>query len=178
MANYGVVRTDNMKATKDGSIKSGRFYDETSPAAIENGNIVKLDSLIDGERELWKVVAPSAINASNLYLVATPEIIYDESLKSKGALKEFRNEAGENITLLQLQVGDVFAISDACINAIDDDDDVPEVGNLVAPSVSGTKWTEISALDNTTLQVCYGKIIARETVAGVNMNVIVMLSIQ
>ena len=176
MANYGVVRTDNMKATKDGSIKSGRFYDETSPAAIENGNIVKLDSLIDGERELWKVVAPSAINASNLYLVATPEIIYDESLKSKGALKEFRNEAGENITLLQLQVGDVFAISDACINAINDG--VPEVGNLVAPSVSGTKWTEISALDNTTLQVCYGKIIARETVAGVTMNVNVMLSIQ
>lgn len=171
MANYGVVRTDNMKATKDGSIKSGRFYDGTSPAAIENGNIVKLDSLIDGERELWKVVAPGAIDASNLYLVATPEIIYDESLKSKGALKEFRNEAGENITLLQLQVGDVFAISDACINAIDD---VPEVGKLVAPSASGTKWTEISALDSTTPQVCYGKIIARETVAGVNMNVIVM----
>lgn len=178
MANYGVVRTDNMKATKDGSIKSGRYYAGTTANAIENGNIVKLDSLIEGERELWKVVAPGAINASNLYLVATPEIIYDESLKSKGALKEFRNEAGENLTLLQLQVGDLFAISDACINAIDDNDDVPEVGKLVAPSTSGTKWTEIAALDETTPQVCYGKIINRETVAGINMNVVVMVSIQ
>lgn len=161
MANYGVVRTDAVKATKAGNIKSGRFYNGTTATAIENGNIVKLDSLIAGQRDLWKVVAPGGITAGNLYLVATPELIYDETLKSSGALNQFRNEAGENITLIPLEVGDTFAISDACITAINDDDDVPAVGSYVTPSASGTKWTEIAASSLNT-EVFRGKIVARE----------------
>jgi len=141
---YGVVRTDAIKATKSGNIKSGRFYVTDTPTAIENGNIVKLDSLISGNRELWKVVAAGGITAKNLYLVATPEVIYDETLKSSGALDQFRNEAGENITLIPLEVGDTFAISDDCITPIDDDDDVPAVGSAVTPSAAGTKWTELA----------------------------------
>jgi hypothetical protein len=177
MANsYGVFRSDNMKATKDGSIKSGRYYVGATATAIENGNIVKLDSLIPGERELWKVVAPGAVTAKNLYIVATPEIVYDETLKSNAALKEFRNEAGANLTLLQLQVGDVFSISDACITPIDDADDIPAVGNFVVPGATGTKWVEEDEIEAN--EVCYGKIIARETVAGVVLNVIEMQSIQ
>ena len=176
MANYGIVRTDNMKATKDGSIKSGRYYVGETATEIENGNIVKLHSLISGERELWKVVEPGAVTAKNLYIVATPEIIYDESLKSNAALKEFRNEAGANLTLLQLQVGDVFSISDACITPIDDADDLPAVGNFVVPGATGTKWVEEDKIEAS--EVCYGKIIARETVAGVVLNVIEMQSIQ
>ncbi len=177
MANsYGVFRSDNMKATKDGSIKSGRFYVGTTPTAIENGNIVKLDSLISGERELWKVVAPGAVTAKNLYIVGTPEIVYDETLKSKGALKEFRNEAGENLTLLQVQVGDVLSVSDACITPIDDADGLPAVGSFVVPSATGTKWTEVATI--VASEVFIGKIIARETVAGVVLNVIEMQSIQ
>lgn len=175
---YGVVRTDAIKATKSGNIKSGRFYETNTPKAIENGNIVKLDSLISGNRELWKVVAPDGITAKNLYLVATPEVIYDETLKSSGALDQFRNEAGENITLIPLEVGDTFAISDDCITPIDDDDDVPAVGSAVTPSTAGTKWTEL-AYGSLNTEVFYGKIIARELYKeGKYLNVIEMQSVR
>ena len=172
---YGVVRTDAIKATKSGNIKSGRFYVTDTPTAIENGNIVKLDSLISGNRELWKVVAAGDITAKNLYLVATPEVIYDETLKSSGALDQFRNEAGENITLIPLEVGDTFAISDDCITPIDD---VPAVGSAVTPSAAGTKWTEL-AYDSLNTEVFYGKIIARELYKeGKYLNVIEMQSVR
>ena len=175
---YGVVRTDAIKATKSGNIKSGRFYVTDTPTAIENGNIVKLDSLISGNRELWKVVAPGGVTAQNLYLVATSEVIYDETLKSSGALDQFRNEAGENITLIPLEVGDTFAISDDCITPIDDTDDVPAVGSAVTPSTDGTKWTEL-AYSSLNTEVFYGKIIARELYKeGKYLNVIEMQSVR
>jgi hypothetical protein len=175
MANYGIVRTDNLKATKTGALKSGRYYVSTTPTAIENGNLVKLDSLISGQREVWKVVAPGAITATNLYVVATPELIYDETTQKK--LSEFRNEAGKNITLMSLEVGDELSVSDACITPIDDTDDVPAVGSYVIPSASGTKWTEVASLGGT--EKCYGKIIARELFSkDVYLNVIEMISVR
>jgi hypothetical protein len=174
---YGVFRSDNVKATKDGSIKSGRYFVSTTATAIENGNLVKLDSLITGERELWKVVAPGAVTAGDLYIVATPELIYDETLKSSGALDQFRNEAGANITLLKLEVGDVFAISDDCITAINDDDDIPAVGSYVAPAATGTKWAEVATIAQN--EVFYGKIIARELYKnGKYLNVVHMESVR
>jgi len=177
MANYGVIRTDLVKATKSGNILSGRYYVNTTATAIENGNLVKLDSLIDGKRELWKVVAPGAITASDLYVVATPEIIYDESLKSNGALNQFRNEAGANITLVPLEVGDIISVSDACITQINGKD-TPEVGNYVTPSTAGTKWQEIAGASLNT-EVFRGKIIAREVYNGTKyLNVIQMVKVR
>lgn len=171
---YGVFRSDAIKATKAGNIKSGRYYVGTTPTAIDNGCIVKLDSLISGERDLWKVVAPGAITAGNLYIVATPEIIYDETLKSSGALDKFQNAAGANITLIPLEVGDTFSISDDCITPINDDDDIPAVGNYVTPSATGVKWTEIVASSLNT-EVFRGKIVAREVYNGTKvLNVIEM----
>jgi len=178
MANYGVIRTDLVKATKSGNILSGRFYNGSgAAAAIENGNLVKLDSLIDGERDLWKVVAPGGTTASDLYVVATPEIIYDESLKSNGALNQFRNEAGTNITLVPLEVGDIISVSDACINILSSATE-PSVGSYVTPSTTGTKWKEIAgtSLDN---EVFRGKIIAREVYNGAKyLNVIQMVKVR
>lgn len=175
--NYGVVRTDAVKATKAGNIKSGRYYVSNTATAIENGNIVKLDSLITGQRDLWKVVAAGGITTANLYLVATPELIYDETLKSSGALNQFRNEAGKNITLIPLEVGDTFAVSDACITPINDDDDVPAVGSFVEVPSSGTKWLETASLTSTV--VFYGKIIARELYKkDTYLNVIEMISVR
>ena len=172
---YGVVRTDSIKATKAGNIKSGRFYVTNTPTAIENGNIVKLDSLISGQRDLWKVVAPGAITAANCYLVTTPEIIYDESLKSTGALENFRNAADANITLMPLEVGDTFAVSDSAITQINGTDN-PTVGKYVTPSATGTKFTEVATITN---EVFYGKIIAREIYRGTKyLNVIEMISVR
>ena len=178
MANFGVVRTDAIKATKAGNIKSGRFYNGANATIIENGNIVKLDSLILGQRDLWKVVAPGGVTTANCYLVATPEIIYSEELKSTGALENFRNAAGANITLMPLEVGDTFSISDECITPINDDDNIPAVGSFVTPSVAGTKWTEI-AEGSLNTEVFYGKIIAREIYRGTKyLNVIEMVKVR
>jgi hypothetical protein len=175
--NYAVIRTDSVRATKNGGIKSGRYFVGTTATAIENGNLVKLDSLITGERELWKVVAPGGVTAGNLYVVGTPEILYDETLKSSGALNQFRNEAGENITLIPLEVGDNISISDAAITPINDDDDVVAVGSYVTPSANGTKWTEVSSI--TSNEVFYGKIIARELYKkDTYLNVIEMISVR
>lgn len=177
MAKTGVFRSDNIKATKDGAILSGRYYVNTTPTEIENGNIVKLDSLITGERELWKCVAPGAVTAGDLYIVATPELIYDESLKSNGALNQFKNAAGANITLIKLEVGDIFSISDECITAINDDDDIPAVGSYVAPAASGTKWAEVASIAQN--EVFYGKIIARELYRnGEYLNVVHMINVR
>ncbi len=177
MANYGVIRTDLVKATKSGNILSGRFDNGSTAAAIENGNLVKLDSLIEGERDLWKVVAPGGTTASDLYVVATPEIIYDETLKSSGALDQFRNEAGANITLVPLEVGDIISVSDACITQINGKE-TPEVGNYVTPSAAGTKWQEIASASLTT-EVFRGKIIAREVYNGAKyLNVIQMVKVR
>jgi len=177
MANYGVIRTDLVKATKSGNILSGRFYNGSTAAAIENGNLVKLDSLIDGERDLWKVVAPGGITASDLYVVASPEIIYDETLKSNGALDQFRNEAGSDSTLVPLEVGDIISVSDACITQINGKE-TPEVGNYVTPSATGTKWQEIAGASLNT-EVFRGKIIAREVYNGAKyLNVIQMVKVR
>lgn len=171
--NYGVFRSDNVKATKTGAIKSGRYFVGANATKISNGNLVKLDSLISGERELWKVVAPGGTTAGDLYIVATPEIIYDETLKSNGALDQFENEAGANITLLQLEIGDLFSISDECIAPVGDE---PAVGKFVTPSATGTKWTEVA---QTTSEVFYGKIVARELYKnGKYLNVIHMESVR
>lgn len=171
---YGIVRTDSVKATKAGGIKSGRYYVNIDPTAIDNGCLVKLDSLISGERDLWKVVAPGAVTAGNLYIVASPEIIYDESLKSSGALDKFQNATGANITLIPLEVGDTFSISDDVITEINDVDDIPAVGNYVTPSDTGVKWTEILATSLDT-EVFRGKIVAREVYNGTKvLNVIEM----
>lgn len=177
MATYGVVRTDSVKATKAGNIKSGRFYVSTTATLLENGNIVKLDSLISGQRDLWKVVEPGAVTAPNCYLVATPEIIYDETTKAGGALDQFVNAASANITLIPLEVGDTFSISDACITVINDADDLPAVGSYVAPGASGTKWVEVASIAQS--EVFYGKIIAREIYKGTSyLNVVEMMKVR
>ena len=173
--NYGVFRSDNMQCTKNGHIKSGRYYVTTTPTIIENANLVKLDSLISGERELWKVVAPGEVTTANCYIVATPEIIYDESLKSSGALCEFKNAAGANITLLGVAVGDTFAVSDSAITQINGADN-PTVGKYVTPSATGTLWQEVATIAAN--EVFYGQIIARELYKnGAYLNVIQMISV-
>ena len=174
---YGIVRTDAIKATKAGNIKSGRYIVNTTETAIDNGCIVKLDGLISGQRDLWKCVAPGGATTSNLYLVASPEIIYDESLKSSGALDKFQNAAGANITLIPLEVGDTFSISDDCITPINDDDDIPAVGSYVAPATTGVKWAEVASIVQN--EVFYGKIIAREIYNGSKyLNVVEMISVR
>jgi len=161
MATYGVVNTANCKFTKDGNIVSGKYYDGSAYAQIENGNLVMLDGLVSAStnREIFKVIKPAALTSIGVGIVCTPEVIYSEELKSSGALDQFVNPADHPITVGMLAAGDFVDITDACITCINDDDDIPSVGNYVTITNASTKWTEKTALGGT--EALYGKIINR-----------------
>lgn len=157
---YGVFRSDNVKATKNGNIRSAKYYVGATPTAIDNGNLVQVDTLLDAStnREIFKAIAPANVTDKNIGVVATPELIYDET--KHYSLADYQNAAGQAITVLMLSAGDILSISDECIIPIDDVDDIPAVGNYVTITQGNTKWTEKTALGGT--ESVYGKIIARE----------------
>lgn len=156
----GIVRTDNMKATKNGNIVSGKFYDGETEAVVQNGMLVKVDGLVDAsaDREIYKVVEPENVTDLDIGVVATPELIYDEQLSSTGALKNFENKAGDPVTVLMLAPGDILSVSDECIDAVGDD---PAVDNYVTLTANDVKWNEHDSAPSSD-ETVVGKIIARE----------------
>lgn len=156
MTVHGVVRTDRLSATKDGNIRSAKYWDGSKYDAIDNGMLVEVSELIDpaANREIFKATKP-ATTSVNVGVVATPEIIYDEQLKSTGALENYRNTAGQAITVLMLAPGDLVSVSDECINA----DQTLIVGRLLIVDASTPKWKAVASVSTETL---VGEIIARE----------------
>lgn len=152
---YGVIRTDNVKATVTGAIRSAKYYVSTTLTAIENGNLVQVDVLDGtGNREMFKAVAPASLTVKNVGVVATPELIYDETTHK--SLSDFINPAGKSITVLMLAPNDLLSITDECIVPLSG---TAVVGNFVTLTVAGTKWTEKASV---TTETVVGKIVARE----------------
>jgi len=159
MTVYGIVRTDNVKATYDGNIRSGKYFVGATATQIENGNLVQADELVSTvNREVFKCITPVNLTDKNIFLVASPELIYDET--KHYSLADFVNPAGGLITLIGLSTGDIVSVSDECIVPIDDADDIPAVGSYITNTAGGTKWTEKTTLGGT--ETVVGKIIARE----------------
>lgn len=153
MANYNVVRTDNMSATKDGSLlRSAKYYVSTTLTAIENGMVVKIGDLVSGQREIRKATAPAANTPFNeVALVASPEYLVDERLKN---LSDFRNEAGDTIRCYKFHSGDAFGVTEGCF------DTKPVVGNIVE-LMAGTTFKAVATA--TSGSTVIGKVIAIET---------------
>lgn len=107
---HGCVRTDAMISTSaSAGLLSAKYCVGEEFADIDNGNVVKAEALLEGERELFKAVAPAeGDDISKIFLVATPEVMYDERLRN---LSDFYNEAGQAIRLYPLHVGDMFSVS-------------------------------------------------------------------
>lgn len=102
------VRTDNMAATKVPSlIKSAKFYVDDVATKIENGELVTIGALINGEREIHKATAPVG---EDMYigLVCTPELQYEE--KGYHGVDTFENAADKVLRVFILQKGDIFSI--------------------------------------------------------------------
>lgn len=153
---YAIVRTDNMAGTVVPSkLVSAKYFASDTATAIENGNIAVVDSLVTGEREIYKVVNP-AVNSKigSIILVATPEVMADERKRN---LDEFINEAGRAIRGYVLDHGDVFSVT---AEALSGD---PTVGSIVEAQAD-TKLKVVSALTSGSTQI--GKIIAKETVGS------------
>ena len=159
---YGVVRTDNMYGTDVRAglvsvkyvVTSGSGNDITkTETAIENGNVLKLGGLIDGEREIYEGSAPAAnTDLKDVVLIASPEVMYDEH---KHNLDEYINEAGKACRGYRLHTGDIFSVTADALTG------TPEVGNIVELAASTKMKTAASATNGST---GVGKIIAKDVV--------------
>lgn len=132
---YAVVRTDLLAGTDvRADLVSFKYFDgEDNGAEIENGNIVKLDGLMEGERELYKAVAPEASTGINdIVLVAGVEMEYDERKRN---LDQFINKADYPVRGYRFRSGNIFSVTK---EAFDGDTD-PVVGDTVTVG-AGTKY--------------------------------------
>lgn len=157
MAKYGVVRTDNMFGTdvRAGLVSVRYMNAENEAAEIENGSVVKIEALAEGEREIYvaKDVATDD-KIKDVVLIAAPEVMYDERLRN---LDEFINEAGKAVRGYHLHTGDIFSVTkEALVGA-----EAPAVGNIVELA----KGTKLSVAEAATGATVVGKIIEVE-IAG------------
>lgn len=112
---YVVCNTDRMAGTSVPSLLvSARYQVSDVDTAIENGSIVELKGLMEGQRELYIAGKPTAdATLGKLALVKSPEICYEAD---KRRLSDFINEAGSNIRCYILHSGDIFSVSKAGVD--------------------------------------------------------------
>lgn len=162
---YGVIRTDLMSGTDQrADMVSLRYMgaDGQTPTAIENGSVVVLDGLMEGEREIWVGKTPTAdASLDTIAVVATPEVLYDEHKKN---LSDYINEKGKTCRGYILRSGNIFSVS---AEGLDIANGVtPAVGyvavlgttpkmKVVASASGSTKVGDIIAIDKTTRYTYY-----------------------
>lgn len=155
MANtiHAVVRLDKMSGTTDGSmLKSVKVATD-----IDNGNIVKLGSLIEGEREVYAGVTPTTTTElKELVLIATPEVIADETRHH--GLEEFYNPANAISRAYRLHSGDIYSATKEAFTASNFDTVAKGWVAVVAASTKPTLKASASSGE-----VILGKVIAIET---------------
>lgn len=161
---HGVVRTDKMFGTDNRTgLWSFKYLPSDTATAIDNGNVVLLGSLVDGEREIYAATTPAANSPlAKVVLVATPEITY---CPCDGGVDNFQNKAGAAARGYSLTSGCIFSVTaDALTGA-----STPAVGNLVELA-AGTKLKVVASATANSTQV--GKIIAIDTVGRFTFYVI------
>lgn len=158
MTKYAVVRTDNMYGT---DVRAGLVSieymgaDGKTPTEIENGSVLKVGALKEGEREIYVGSAVAANDSiKDVVLVASPEVMYDEH---KHNLDEYVNEAGKACRGYRFHNGDIFSVTKEALVGVE----TPAVGNIVE-FAAGTKLNVVAAASGATV---VGKIIDIE-VAG------------
>lgn len=152
---YAVFRSDLMRGTIDGTaLASAKYFVGATETEIENGNVVALDSLMPGEREIWKAVAPEGTETLGaIAVVGTPEVMYDERKRN---LDDFINEVGTPFRAYILNKGDIFGVTKEALDGAE----TPKVGDIVELK-AGTKLNVVTtATDGSTT---IGKVIAVET---------------
>lgn len=155
---YGVVRTDNMVGTDvRAQLVSIKYMgaDGQTATAIENGNVLKVGALMNGEREIFVGGAVAADDSlDDVVLVASPEVMYDEH---KHNLDEYINEAGKPCRGYRFHKGQIFSVTKEALSGAAS----PAVGNVVELA-AGTKMNV--AASATSGSTAVGKIIAIDVV--------------
>lgn len=102
---YACVRTDNMSGTVEGKNLVSLKYN----GDIENGCVVAVGDLVEGEREVRNATAPGKTDkVADLALIATPEVIKSRTYHG---LSEFINLKGSILRGYRLTSKDVFSIT-------------------------------------------------------------------
>ena len=157
---HGVVRTDDMFNTdvRVGPVSLKYFTGDPAVATeIDNGNVVLLGDLIEGEYYMYSATTPAANSPKNdIVLVASVEIMYDER---KRALSEFYNAAGRVCRAYHLHTWDIFSVTKDALDGKEE----PAVGDLVELK-AGTKLNVVASATNGSTQI--GKIIDINVVSG------------
>ncbi len=136
-----VVRTDKMFGTDNrAGLVSVRYQDtESKYLEIQNGNVLLLNGLEAGSREVYKGIVPTANSAlTDVVLVASPEVMYDERLRN---LDDYTNEAGKIARGYHFHAGDIFSVTKEALDGIE----APAVGNVVELK-AGTKMNVAASL--------------------------------
>lgn len=133
---YGVFVSENCSYTTDAS----KIRSAVNPDTVtQNGTAVTLSALATGERELWTAAkATASTKKDDIWVVTTPELIYDES--KRYTLADFYNGINDSTTekvpmrVVKLEKGDLFGITKEVLSK------VPTSGDGIKPATDGT-WT-------------------------------------
>lgn len=165
MAKHAIVRVDVALGNNAMSaVKSAMYYTNVTnktEGEIDNANIVELtDALVEGDRELWVAKTPTA-SSTNLAIVTTPEVDYDERL----TIEDWVNEAGTPIRvhLLSKMVGQVFSATAEAF------DKTPAKGDIVEAQ-AGTKMKVVKTATADSTQI--GVVVDVEDVNGITFYVV------
>ena len=154
---YGIVRTDNMYGTDvRAALVSIKYMGEdgATPTAIENGSVLKVGALIEGEREIYVGGAVAANDkVEDVVLVASPEVMYDERKKN---LDEYINVAGKACRGYHIHSGDIFSVTKEVLAG--------EVAPAVGDVVELAEGTKLSVAKDATGATVVGTIIAVDVV--------------
>lgn len=148
---HAIVNTDKMAGTDVRTKLVSVLYQNASGKAqeIDNGNVVVIDGLMSGEREIYKAVTPAVSSKlGKIVLIASPEVMYDERLKN---YSDFYNDGSVPQRGYVLTSGDIFTVS------------APAVGNVVEMA-AGTKLNIAASATSGSTQI--GKIIEVGTLHG------------
>ena len=143
-----VVRTDKMFGTDNrAGLVSVRYQTgENEYAEIQNGNVLLLNGLEAGSREVYKGAVPTANSAlADVVLVASPEVMYDERKRN---LDDFINEKGSICRGYHLHAGDIFSVTKEALAGAES----PAVGNVVE-LMAGTKLNVAGSLTPSSTKV-------------------------
>jgi hypothetical protein len=131
-----VARLDRVKAIYNGHIES-----VVHNAELQNGFVVQVGGLVNGNRDLRSVVVPTA-GAGDLALIYHSEINPDETYRGNASLQNFSIEAGKAARAYRLEKHDIFSVSYDGLTLIGTD---PVVGNKVVAQ-AGLKLKEVASV--------------------------------
>lgn len=161
---HAIIRTDKMFGTDNRTgLISVKYTASNKDAAIDNGNVVLVGALVDGEREIYTATAPKASSdLKQVAIIATPEITY---CPLEYGAENFENKAGKPARAYLLTPGMIFSVTKEALDGAA----TPAVGNAVELK-AGTKLNVATSATSGSTTV--GKIIAVDTVNGKTLYVV------